>query len=195
VSSSPLVRRFEAIEIGYKTKLAVVVALAYIIGLTMMTVTQAGNDIVMEQIMRLLRRIQGKQSTTPFTSLTSPFAYSYWRRVAGTYVGANLSPDTAAASSHELDKFIEYSASITGQVPPDALADLISNQERGVEHLDKAATSYRETVAKATRVNAPQVNTLLERANQEISEASDLLKHEREKLDALHTVENKLRAL
>ena len=138
-ASSP-VQKFEAIGLGYKMKLVVAVALAYIIGLTAMAVTETADAIVM----RLLRREPS----------TSPWANSYWRRVATTYVGSELSPMNAAFSSGDLDRLIQYVASLA-RTPQTGAA--ITKYRESILELEKQLIHHQDTLASATPATLEQV--------------------------------------
>ncbi len=176
LSSSSLAQRFEVIGVGYKTKLAVAVALTYISGLAVLTVTQTVNSIVM-------RRIGHERPAEPWNN-------SYWRRVATTYVGSALSPMSASFSPEDLDRLVkQYAALSTAQNTPGK--ELTSYREK-VLQLDKILSHLRDSVTKVNPVNAEQVRELLAKVQGLISEAEPALHTAKESLDA---VENKLRVI
>jgi hypothetical protein len=77
-SGSTQAHRIWSIEIGYKSKLALVSILVYVLGIAMIAVMESLNSLVM----RAIRRPAPGQ----------PWENRYWRRTASKYVGEALSP-------------------------------------------------------------------------------------------------------
>ena len=122
---SSMVRQFEAIPLGYNTKLAVAVGLTYVIGMALMTVTQACTD----SAMMLFKPPSG----------AGPWNNTYLRRVAASYLGSTLLPDAKPASSDDMEMVAKYMLAVTGkpsQFP--SLTALRKTVERSEEILKKA---------------------------------------------------------
>ena len=91
----PAARQIWDVGLGYKTKVALGLAMTGVIGLAVTSVTQAANNFVM----RLIARPRP----------AAPWANSYWRRVAAAYLGSPLSPGSASfSSSEDLDLLIKF---------------------------------------------------------------------------------------
>jgi len=152
LSGSSLAQRFWTIGLGYKTKLAVAISLAYILGLAMMTMTQSVNDLVMGKF---------KPPLAVF-----PWDNSYWRRVAAAYVGASLLPTPGPLSTQELDRFVDQISKMT----PDAQAAVtrfregaqnLENHFGELQRLEEQLSRSREIAAQAAQPKTAQIKELL----------------------------------
>jgi hypothetical protein len=139
LGAAPLAQRFLGLAIGYRTKLALAVALTYVIGLAMMTVVQSINSL----LMGLLK--------PPSEAL--PWNNSYWRRVAVSYVGSNLSPATALFSTAELNRFLEYIGAMAAQHFDSVMLAKIADCRKTALILETALSTAEKSAASGAQIS------------------------------------------
>jgi hypothetical protein len=139
LSAAPLAQRFMALGVGYKTKLALGVALTYIVGLVMMTVVEGVNSLVM----MLLK--------PPSRAL--PWNNTYWRRIAVSYVGSNLSPAAALFSTAELDRFLKYLGAMAGYHFDPVLLAKFDDCRKTIRILETALSTAAKSAASGAQIS------------------------------------------
>jgi hypothetical protein len=164
LSTSSLAHRFGAIPLGYKTKLAVAIAITYVIGSAMITLAQAVEII----INRIIKR--GKTS--------SPWENTYWRRVVAAYMGPDLIPGTKPFSIEDLDRIGKYFVQ-QRVVTSDPTKQLTSYRNR-VRTLEDRLNELSFIIdAKSKSIQNPaDVNEVQGQKQTILTEAFTLLQHE-----------------
>jgi hypothetical protein len=166
------------IDLGYKVKVALAIATIYTIGLATSSIISVINSVVM----RLIRRPRSG----------TPWANSYWRRIATEYLGSSLSPDTASFSSAEdLDRLNKFIAGLTNK----EVQQLgIAKRREALQVIEKSLAQLAGTITGATAQEAqkPELGVLLSKARKVAAEQTSSLKAQK---DVIEEVERQLRDL
>ena len=164
--NGPIAGRFWAMPLGYKSRLGLALALAYVLGLAVMAVTQFLNSVSMKLLWR------------PGTAL--PWVNPYWRQVATDYLGLDLVPKAELETAKELDLFVQYVINLGQQksLKMRSWADL----DKGLKRLQQAFEQYRavETLTSqqaeknesAAADAAVKASSLLESGKRQLAEAA-----------------------
>jgi hypothetical protein len=156
---------------------AFAVAAMYVTGVAIMTVTETASSLVM----RLIRRPPS----------ATPWANSYWRRVAAHYVGSGLSPDAASfSSSEDLDRLSKYIVGLAGE--EDKQLGIAQMRESNLA-LQKSLESFTETITAATaHPQKSEVVALLDDARKKTAELTSKWQAHTE---AIENTERQLRSM
>jgi hypothetical protein len=154
LSHSAAAQQFSAIQIGYNTKLAIAVALTYVIGLALMIVTGTCADAAIA----LLKPHSG----------AGPWNNPYLRRVAASYLGSTLLPEGTPTSSGDAERTARFMWAVAGKTAqfPDITA-LRERVEQSEDILKKATDAHgnrggpvADTLSEVSRSVAEQKEAL-----------------------------------
>jgi hypothetical protein len=174
--SSPIALKFWGVPLGYKAKLALAIALAYGLGLAMMTIVQLADSIVM----RLL--------TKPFPG--QPWANPYWRKVIGQFVDSSLVPAIPSSMTpEELDKFVIY---VSGIGRDQSLKANFSERSKSLQVLQQSLKKIADSTARIPADAPPKAREIIEGTAPVVSRASST--YEQEKWH-LASTEEKIRTI
>jgi hypothetical protein len=166
LSSSPIASKFWLIALGYKSKLALALALSYAIGLATITIMQSANDLVM----RLVER----------PAPGEPWGNTYGRRIAATFVGAGLSPKMPSSMSpKEVDDFVKYVSGLSGAK---SLKIEFTNHYDSLKKLEESLKKYADTAARIPPDKAQQIKEILDKSGTDISRISSTFEEQKQAL-------------
>jgi hypothetical protein len=162
LTRTPLFVKFWSLGLGYKSKLTLAIGLMYVLGMAIMALIQYCN-LLLKKCFK-----QPAQKT--------PWDNSYWRRVAVTYLGRDLSPAAAGSSLEELLRVAESFNPDATPIRPQ-LASLQAQIEQ-LESLLKPLKVAESAIAKlpvgVEKVRA-EVTELLTASNKAFGEAKSKL--------------------
>lgn len=166
LTSSPIACRFWHIPLGYKARLALALALAYALGLAMTTITQAADSFVM----RLLKKYPPAQ----------PWANTYWRRVAASFVGSGLVPKIPSSlSPKELDDLVKYVSGLRENSV--ATSDFVSRY-KSIQKLEESLKKYGDTTARIPPGKTELAKEITDKGASDASRASSALEEAKRSL-------------
>lgn len=145
LGNSWMTTQFSAVQLGYRTKLFLAVALTYVLGLTFVTATKGCTDVVMGLIRRPSKAI--------------PWQNTYWRRVASAYVGKDLLPTSPQLSPQEMTAALEYMVTMArGEADLKPLTSSLDAADR----LQKQVSKLDESIDRARKVNPEKAKEVVD---------------------------------